>query len=68
MAGFLGEDDSVRCVVVINDLGQYSIWPERRTVPGGWRTTGFGGTRAECLDHIDVVWADPTAIVRERAG
>lgn len=61
MATFLGDDDSVPCRVVINDVGQYSIWPPGRPVPDGWTPTGFDGTRADCVAHIDQVWTDPTA-------
>lgn len=57
---FLGEDDSVPCTVVANDAGQYSIWPQDRRVPDGWRTTGFDGPRGACLEHIETVWAGPT--------
>jgi MbtH protein len=62
MPTFLGDDDSVACVVVINDAEQYSIWPRRREIPDGWRASGFTGTRAECLAHIDEVWTDPVAV------
>ncbi|MCC5578788.1 MbtH family protein [Microtetraspora sp. AC03309] len=44
--------------VVINDEEQYSIWPDGRPVPEGWRTAGFSGAREECLAHIDDVWTD----------
>ncbi|RAJ58795.1 MbtH protein [Streptomyces sp. Amel2xB2] len=62
MAAFLGDDDSVTCVVVVNDAGQYSIWPPDRDVPAGWHTTGFSGSRSACLIHIDENWTDPTAL------
>lgn len=62
MASFLGDDDSVACVVVINDSGQYSIWPADRDVPAGWHDSGFHGSRAECLAHIDETWTDPVAL------
>ena len=61
MSAFLGDDDSTPCAVVVNGAGQYSIWPPDRPVPDGWRATGFTGTRAECLGHIEDVWPDPTA-------
>lgn len=60
MTAFLGEDDSVACVVVVNDRGQYSIWPRGRDVPPGWRSVGVQGTRAQCLSHIEEVWDNPT--------
>ncbi|GAA1771540.1 MbtH family protein [Nonomuraea bangladeshensis] len=44
--------------VVINDEEQYSLWPGDRTVPEGWRRTGFTGGREDCLAHIDEVWTD----------
>jgi len=60
------EDDG-RYVVVINDEEQYSIWPEGRDVPLGWRTTGTAGTKAECLEHIDRVWTDMRPLTLRRA-
>jgi MbtH protein len=44
--------------VVLNDDGQYSIWPAERERPAGWRDAGFVGTRADCLSHIEAVWTD----------
>jgi MbtH protein len=43
---------------VINDEEQYSIWPEYRDNPLGWRDVGKSGTKEECLSHIDEVWTD----------
>ncbi|MGW7081641.1 MbtH family protein [Streptomyces sp. NPDC054871] len=62
MATFLGDDDTVACDVVINDAGQYSIWPARQEPPAGWHPAGFTGSRAECLAHIDETWTDPVAL------
>ncbi|MFI6323043.1 MbtH family protein [Nonomuraea sp. NPDC050556] len=44
--------------VVINDEEQYSIWPQGRQVPAGWRGVGVAGTKQECLDHVEQVWTD----------
>jgi len=44
--------------VVHNDEEQYSIWPAGRELPAGWHRSGFGGTKDECLAHIDQVWTD----------
>jgi len=44
--------------VVINGEEQYSIWPDYKPVPGGWRTVGKSGVKKECLDYIEQVWTD----------
>jgi MbtH protein len=44
--------------VVMNPEEQYSIWPDYRPIPGGWRDTGFSGKRPDCLAHIEAVWTD----------
>ncbi|QQP93604.1 MbtH family protein (plasmid) [Skermanella sp. TT6] len=63
------DDDSVVFTVVINDEEQYSIWPEFKPVPQGWRAVGKTGTKAECLDHIREVWTDmrPASLRRRLA-
>lgn len=45
-------------VVVVNDEEQYSIWPQGRELPAGWRPAGFAGTEDECLAYIDETWTD----------
>ncbi|GAA2262898.1 MbtH family protein [Actinomadura luteofluorescens] len=53
------EDDDERIYrVVINHEEQYSIWPEDREIPEGWRAEGTRGTKPECLAHIDQAWTD----------
>jgi uncharacterized protein YbdZ (MbtH family) len=47
-----------RFKVVVNDEEQYSIWPEERSAPLGWRDIGVSGSKADCLDHIERVWVD----------
>jgi MbtH protein len=44
--------------VVLNHEEQYSIWPEWKDIPNGWRAEGRTGTKAECLAYIDEVWTD----------
>jgi MbtH protein len=46
-------------VVVVNGVGQYSVWPCGLAVPGGWTEAGFVGSRADCLAHVARVWTDP---------
>ena len=60
-------DDTTEFVVVVNDEGQYSIWPSYKAVPNGWRPDGKRGQKAECLAHIDTVWTDMRPISLRRA-
>jgi MbtH protein len=52
------EDDRTIYVAVVNHEEQYSIWPEGRELPLGWRDAGKRGTRAEVLAWIEEVWTD----------
>lgn len=53
------EDDGQQTYVVVrNDEEQYSIWPEGRDVPAGWRVDGVSGDKTACLRHIEEVWTD----------
>lgn len=45
-------------VVVINHEEQYSIWPDYKEIPAGWREVGKSGTKKECLEYIERVWTD----------
>lgn len=53
---FDSEDTIFR--VVVNHEEQYSIWPDYKAVPEGWREAGFTGDKAACLAHIETVWTD----------
>ena len=44
--------------VVVNDEGQYSIWPADRENASGWRDAGKTGTKEECLAWIKETWTD----------
>lgn len=44
--------------VVLNHEEQYSIWPDWRENPRGWRDAGKKGPKEECLAWIDEVWTD----------
>jgi MbtH protein len=45
-------------VVLINEEGQYSLWPKKKSVPQGWRLAGKEGTREECCQYVDKNWVD----------
>src|SRR5919108_860143 len=52
------ENDSAIYKVVVNDEGQYSLWPADRENPLGWRDAGKSGPKAEGLAYIEAVWTD----------
>ena len=60
------EDDSLTYLVLVNDEGQYSLWPDFRETPAGWKPVGPLGQRKECLDWIESTWTDmrPASLVR----
>ncbi len=52
------QEDTTIYAVVVNHEEQYSIWPDERERPLGWRDAGKTGTRQECLAYIEEVWTD----------
>ncbi|HET8938446.1 MAG TPA: MbtH family protein [Polyangiales bacterium] len=44
--------------VVVNDEEQYSIWPDYKQTPAGWREVGKVGNKKDCLAYIESVWTD----------
>ena len=52
------EDDQTVYTVVVNHEEQYSIWPEWKEIPNGWRVVGKTGPKADCLAYIEEVWTD----------
>jgi MbtH protein len=54
------ENEDASYLVLVNHLGQHSLWPEAIDVPSGWQVVFGGGTRQECVDHVAANWADIT--------
>lgn len=52
------EEDDANYLVVINHEEQYSIWPDYKPIPSGWRAVGKSGPKPECLAYINEVWTD----------
>jgi len=44
--------------VIVNEEGQYSIWPAKKETPAGWKETGFAGTKSQCSQYVDKEWTD----------
>ncbi|WP_323182642.1 MULTISPECIES: MbtH family protein [unclassified Streptomyces] len=55
--------------VVVNDEGQYSIWPEVVDVPAGWTVRHGATDRSACLEYINTHWTDmrPLSLVAHMA-
>lgn len=53
--------------VIINDEDQYSIWPEKKEVPAGWKDVGFSGSKAQVNEFIDKNWTDMRPASLKRA-
>jgi MbtH protein len=52
------DDPDGRFVVVVNALGQHSLWPAAMDVPAGWdRVFGEDG-RESCLEYVRSAWRD----------
>jgi MbtH protein len=52
------QEDTTIYKVVVNHEEQYSIWPQDRDNPPGWRDAGKEGLKAECLEYVKQVWTD----------
>jgi len=52
------DQDTTTYRVVVNHEEQYSIWPDWKEIPAGWREAGMTGSKEACLEHIKTVWTD----------
>ncbi|WP_448330967.1 MbtH family protein [Streptomyces sp. DSM 41534] len=52
------DDADARYLVLVNDEGQYSLWPVFAEVPAGWTAVHGPDGRQPCLDHINENWTD----------
>ncbi|KJK47220.1 hypothetical protein UK23_21170 [Lentzea aerocolonigenes] len=56
-------------LVLVNDEGQHSLWPEFAAVPDGWRVVFGPDSRAACLEHVERNWTDlrPQSLIEAMA-
>ncbi|MGX9884798.1 MbtH family protein [Streptomyces sp. NPDC002276] len=56
-------------VVLVNDEGQHSLWPEFAEVPDGWRVVKAADSREACLAYVEENWTDmrPASLVKAMA-
>lgn len=61
------DDENGTFYVLVNDEGQYSLWPVFADVPGGWTVIHGPGDRRSCLDYIEENWTDmrPKSLVEQ---
>lgn len=52
------EDEAREFLVLVNDHRQYSLWPNSFSIPSGWKTACGPGSRASCLEFVNVTWED----------
>jgi MbtH protein len=60
------DDESGSFYALVNDEGQYSLWPEFAEVPAGWRVAHGPGPRAAAVAYVEANWTDmrPLSLVR----
>jgi MbtH protein len=52
------DDDSGQFFVLVNEERQHSLWPVFAAIPAGW-TAHFGPSgHKNCLDYVELHWAD----------
>jgi uncharacterized protein YbdZ (MbtH family) len=60
------EDENATYSVLVNDEGQYSLWPSFKAEPKGWTVVHSSDGRAACLEFIHKHWTDmrPNSLVQ----
>ncbi|WP_268800679.1 MbtH family protein [Pseudomonas huanghezhanensis] len=52
------DSENTQFRVVINHEEQYSIWPDYKAIPEGWKSVGIEGDKQTCLNYIETTWTD----------
>jgi MbtH protein len=60
------EDPDASYRVLVNDEGQYSLWPANHPTPDGWTVAHDTDSRGSCLEYIEKNWTDmrPLSLIR----
>lgn len=56
------EDPDARYHVLVNEAGQYSLWPVFIDVPDGWDVSLESRPRDEAMNWIEEHWDDPATL------
>ena len=64
------ENEKQTYLALVNDEGQFSLWPGFAEVPAGWKVACGPAARGVCLDHIEREWTDmrPKSLVAATGG
>jgi MbtH protein len=52
------EDENGTYIVLTNDEGQHSLWPDFIDVPAGWMKVHGPASRQSCLEYVNQNWTD----------
>lgn len=52
------DDDGGTFLVLVNDEGQHSLWPEFAEVPAGWSVAHGPADRQACVEYVEREWTD----------
>jgi MbtH protein len=60
------ENPDASYLVLVNDEGQHSLWPESIDVPDGWTVAKTADTREACIAYAEEHWTDmrPASLIR----
>lgn len=64
------DDENGKFCSLVNDEGQYCIWPTFAEVPDGWKIAHGEDSQAACLAYIEQSWTDmrPKSLIAETRG
>ena len=65
---FENQDGSFQ--VLVNDEGQYSLWPVSIDIPAGWNKVHGPDRREAWLDYVETHWTDmrPKSLIAAMDG
>lgn len=60
------EDPQAHYLVLVNEEGQYSLWPSFAQVPPGWDVRLRDATRTAALAFVNANWTDmrPRSLIK----
>jgi MbtH protein len=52
------DDENASFCVLVNEEGQYSLWPVFADIPAGWNRDFGPDARQACRDYVESRWTD----------